>query len=112
MKVKEEFVKQLQASFLEATNYLEWLANVVQVAKKDGKVRNCDGYRDLNKASPINDFPLSHIYVLVDNIVGYALFSFMDSFSGYNEIRLALEDKEKASFITPCTIRLLHSHAI
>ena len=44
----------------------------------------CVDFRDLNKASPKDDFLLSHIDVLVDNIAGHALLSFMDEFSGYN----------------------------
>ena len=63
-------------------NYLEWLANVVPVPKKDGKVRICVDFRDLNKASPKDDFLLPHIDVLVDNTAGHALLSFMDGFSG------------------------------
>ena len=42
-------------------NYLDWLANVVSVLKKDRKVRMCVDFRDLNKASPKDDFPLLHI---------------------------------------------------
>ena len=71
-------------------NYPEWLANVVPVPKKDGKVRMCVDFQDLNKASPKDDFPLPHIDVLLDNIVGHALLSFMDGFSGYNHIKMAL----------------------
>ena len=44
----------------------------------------CVDFRDLNKASPKYDFPLPHIDILVDNIAGHALLSFMDGFSGYN----------------------------
>ncbi|KAL6319878.1 hypothetical protein AAG906_036950 [Vitis piasezkii] len=47
-----------------------WLANVVLVPKKDGKVRVCVDFRDLNKASPKDDFPLPHIDMLVDNTWG------------------------------------------
>ena len=54
-------------------NYPKWLANVVLVSKKDGKVRMCVDFRDLNKASPKDDFALPHINVLVDNIVGHAV---------------------------------------
>lgn len=61
----------------------------------------CVDYWDLNKPSPKGDFPLTLIDVLVDNIVGQALFSFMDGFSRYNKIRMALEDRAKTSFITP-----------
>ena len=82
-------------------NYPKWLVNVVPVPKKDGKVRMCVDFRDLNKASPKDDFLLPHIDILVDNTVGHALLSFMDGFSGYNQIKMALEDMEKTSFITP-----------
>ena len=61
----------------------------------------CIDYRDLNKASPKDDFPLPHIDTLVDNTAGYEWFSFMDGFSGYNKIKIAPEDREKTSFITP-----------
>ena len=47
--------------------YLEWLANVIHVPKKDGKVRVCVDFHDLNKASPKNDFPLPHIDILIDS---------------------------------------------
>ena len=82
-------------------NYPEWLANVVPVPKKDEKVRMCVDFRDLNKVSPKDDFLLPHIDVLIDNTAGHALLSFMDGFSGYNQIQMALEDLEKTSFITP-----------
>jgi ribonuclease HI len=58
-------------------------------------------YRDLNKASPKDDFPLPHIDILVDNAARNATYSFMDGFSGYNQIRMAEEDKEKTTFVTP-----------
>jgi len=61
----------------------------------------CVDYRDLNKASPKDDFPLPHINVLVDNTTRFLIFSFMDGFFGYNQIKMALEDMEKTTFITP-----------
>lgn len=60
--------------------------------KKDDKVRMCVDYRDLNRASPKDDFPLSHIDVLVDNIAQFSVFSFREGFSDYNQIRMAQED--------------------
>ena len=83
-KIKEGVEKQYNAGFLRMVNYLEWLANMVPVPKKDGKVRMCVDFRDLNKASPKDDFPLPHIDVLVDNTARHALLSFMDAFLGYN----------------------------
>ena len=57
-------------------------------------------YRDLNRSSPKDDFPLTHIDVLVDNTAQYKVFSFMDGFSGYNQIKMSPEDMEKTNFIT------------
>ena len=80
--------------------YPERLANVVPVPEKDGKVRVCVDFRDLNKASPKNDFPFLHIDMLVDSTTGHSMLFFMDGFSGYNQILMALEDMEKIVVIT------------
>ena len=84
--MKEEIKKQLSVGFISVVEYLEWLANIVPVPKKDGKVRVCVDFRDLNKASPKDDFPFPHIDLLLDNTVGHSMLSFMDGFSGYNRI--------------------------
>ena len=57
-------------------------------------------YRDLNRASPKDDFPLPHIDILVDNTAQTKVFSFMDGFSGYNQIKMVSKDMEKTTFIT------------
>ena len=72
--------------------YPKWLANVVSVPKKDGKVRVCVDFRDLNKANPKDDFPLQHIDMLVDSTAGHSMLSFMDGFFGYSKILMAPED--------------------
>ncbi|RVX01675.1 Retrovirus-related Pol polyprotein from transposon 17.6 [Vitis vinifera] len=97
---EREIQKQLSVGFLSVVEYPEWLANVVPVPKKDGKVRVCVDFRDLNKASPKDDFPLPHIDMLVDSTAGHSMLSFMDGFSGYSQILMAPEDMEKTSFIT------------
>ena len=84
LKIKEEVEKQYNAGFLKVVNYPEWLANMVLVSKKDGKMRMHVDFWDLNKASPEDDFSLPRIDILVDNIEGHDLLSFMDSFSRYN----------------------------
>jgi len=100
LKIKEEVEKQFNAGFLAVAKYPQWVANVVLVPKKDGKVRMCVDYRDLNRASPKDDFPLPHIDTLVDNTATSSLYSFMDGFFGYNQIKMAPEDMEKTTFIT------------
>ena len=99
LQVKEEIQKQLNV-FISMVEYLEWLANVVPISKKDDKVKVCVDFRNLNKASPKDDFSFPHIDMLVDSIVGHAMLSFIDGFSGYNQILMALKDREKTSFIT------------
>ena len=80
--------------------YLEWLANVVLIKKANGKWRVCVDFTDLNKACSKDSFPLLRIDQLVDSTARHKLLTFMDAFSGYNQIRMAEEDQEKTTFIT------------
>ena len=57
LKVKEEVTNQLKVRFINPINEAEWIANVVHVPKKDGKVRMCVDFRDLNMVCPKHDFP-------------------------------------------------------
>ena len=98
--MKEEIQKKLNVGFISVVQYPEWLANVVPNPKKEGKVRVCVDFKNLNKASPKDDFPLPHIDMLVYSTAGHAMLSFMDGFSGYNQIMMAPKDREKPSFIT------------
>ncbi len=59
----------------------------------------CVDFRDLNRACLKDDFPLPHINVLVDNTAGSALMSFMEGFSGYNQILMATKDMTKTTFV-------------
>ena len=70
------------------------------VKQANGKWRICVYFTDLNKACPKDSYPLSCIDLLVDSTAGHQLLSFMDAFSGYNQIRLNEADQEKTLFIT------------
>ncbi|KAI5437067.1 hypothetical protein KIW84_023257 [Lathyrus oleraceus] len=100
VKIKEEVQKQIDVGFLITVEYPQWVANIVPVPNKDVKVHMCVDYRDLNKASPKDDFHMPHIDMLVDNTAKFKVFSFMDGFSGYNQIKIAPEDMEKITFIS------------
>ena len=76
------------------------MANIVVVSRKDGKIRASMDYKDLNKASSKDDFSLPYINVLVNNAMKSTMYSFMDELSGYNQIRLTKENKEKTTFFT------------
>ena len=58
-------------------------------------------FRDLNKAYPKDKFPLPNVDILVDAVVGHEHFSFMDGYSGYNQILMDLADASKTAFRTP-----------
>jgi hypothetical protein len=91
----------LDADFIREVTYLEWLANVVMVRKKNGKWRLCMDFADLNKCCPKDDFPLAIIDQIVDSIASCEVMALLDYFLGYHQIWLRKEDKEKTSFITP-----------
>ena len=80
--------------------YPEWLVNVVLVKKVNGKWRMCVDFTDLNKPCPKDSFPLLRIDQLVDSTAEHKLLTFMNAFSGYNQIKMVEEDQEKTTFIT------------
>ena len=98
--VIEEVTKLLAAGFIWEIYYPNWLANVALVKKANGKWRMCVDFTDLNKACPKDNFPLPRIDQLVDSTAGHKLLTFMDAFSGYNQIKMAEEDQKKTAFIT------------
>jgi hypothetical protein len=98
--ITEEVQKLLQVGFIQEVNYPEWLANVVLVKKSSGKWRMCVDFTDLNKACPNDSFPLPQMDLLVDSTSEHELFTFMDDFSGYNQIHMDEVDQEKTPFIT------------
>ncbi|XP_070057833.1 uncharacterized protein [Nicotiana tomentosiformis] len=101
-KIKEEITKQLSANVIRVVRYTTWLENVVPVPKKDGKIRVCNDYSDLNKASPKDNFSLPNIHILVDNCAKHEIQSFVDCYAGYHQILMDEEDAEKTAFTTPC----------
>ncbi|CAL8155126.1 unnamed protein product [Prunus armeniaca] len=98
--IEVEINKLLVAGFIEEVFYLEWLANVVLVAKKDQvKWRVCVDYTNLNRACPKDNFPLPRIDQLIDSTSSNQLLSFMNASTGYNQIMMHKDDKAKTSFI-------------
>ena len=78
----------------------DWLANVVMVKKANGKWRICIDFTDLNRACPKDSYPLPQIDTLADSTVRHQLLSFMDAFSGYNQIKMEEVNQEMTSFVT------------
>uniref|UniRef100_A0A2N9G7Y6 Uncharacterized protein n=1 Tax=Fagus sylvatica TaxID=28930 RepID=A0A2N9G7Y6_FAGSY len=97
--IMEEVDKLLAANFIREVFYPDWLANVVMVKKNTGKWRMCVDFTDLNRACLKDSFPLPRIDQLVDSTAGHKLLTFMDAFSGYNQIVMDEGDQDKTSFI-------------
>ncbi|XP_074327063.1 uncharacterized protein LOC141665004 [Apium graveolens] len=98
--LKEEVYRLLEVGLIKESYYPEWLANPMLVKKPNGKWRTCVDFIDLNKACPKDSFQLSRIDQLVDATAGHVLLSFMDAYSGYNQIPIYSPDQEHTSFIT------------
>jgi Reverse transcriptase (RNA-dependent DNA polymerase) len=79
----------------------EWVASIVPVKKKNGQICICVDFRDLNKACPKNDFPLLVTEIIIDHTSSYEVLSFMDGYTGYNQIKMASEDEKNTGFRTP-----------
>lgn len=79
----------------------EWVANLIPIDKKHGMICVCTTFRDLNKGYPKDNFPTPFIDYINDECAGNEIFSFMDGFSGYNQIQNHPKDYHKTTFIFP-----------
>ena len=64
------------------------------------KLRVCVDYKKLNAQTVKDPFPLPFTDMMLDEVAGHQMYNFMDGYSGYNQLALALEDREKTTFIT------------
>jgi hypothetical protein len=99
--IGEEIHKLMAAGFIKEVFHPEWLANPVLVKKKGGKWRMCVDYTGLNKACPKVPYPLPRIDQIVDSTAGCETLSFLDAYSGYDQIKMKESDQLATSFITP-----------
>ena len=89
--IEAEVHKLIACGFIWKEQYqigLHWVANIVPVLKKNEKIWVCIDYHDLNAACPKDEFPLPITDVIIDNTCGFERMSFMDGFSGYNQIKM------------------------
>ena len=88
--IEVEVHKLITCGFIREEQHPDWVSNIVPVLKKNGKIWICIDYRDLNAACPKDEFPLPITDVMIDNTCGFEMMSFMDGFSGYNQIKICL----------------------
>ena len=98
--VKEEIDKLLKVGFIYLVHQVTWLSPIVIVPKKSAKIRVCVDYKKLNASTITDPFPLPFCDTLLDSVARHEIYSFLDGFSGYNQVLMALEDRDKIAFVT------------
>ena len=102
LAIGQEIDRLLAAKFIREIKKSDWVANPVLVPKKNTDIlRMCVDFTSLNKCCPKDHFPLPRIDQIVDSTAGCERLSFLDAYSGYNQIRMKEEDEDKTTFITP-----------
>ena len=96
--IESEVKKLLDSGFVREEQNSNWVANIVLIPKKNEKIRICIDYHGLNAACPQDEFSLPITDVMIDNTCGFERMSFMDGFSGYNQIKMYLDDEKHTSF--------------
>jgi hypothetical protein len=106
-RVKEEVHWLWQAGFIQPCRYADWVSNIIPVEKKNtGKIRICVDFRNLNRATPKDEYPMPVADLLVDSMSGNKVISFLDGNVGYNQIFMAKEDVSKTTFHCPVFVGL------
>jgi hypothetical protein len=82
--INKEITRLYEAKFIRQCQYADWISNIVPVLKENGKLRVCIDFRDLNKATPMDGYPMPVANLLVDAASGHKVISFMDGNAGYN----------------------------
>jgi hypothetical protein len=100
--VREEIQKLLNVRFIYPISGSKWVSPLVVVPNKlTGKWRICVDFREINKATLKDYFPLPFIDQFLDTLSEKKYFSFIYGYSGYNQILIAPKDQDKTTFTCP-----------
>jgi ribonuclease HI len=99
--IEREVKKLLDAKIIVPLRYSDWIANLVPVRKKNEEIRLCVDFRNLNRSSLKDNYPLPKMDYVLERVVGANRMSMIDGFSGYNQIAMNEKDREKTAFTTP-----------
>ena len=98
--MRKELTKLLEAHIIFPIKHSSWVANLVPVRKKNGEIRLCVDFRDLNRASLKDHHPLPSMEQILSKVSGSERFSFLDGFSGYNQVLVQESNRYKTAFTT------------
>jgi ribonuclease HI len=99
--VQKELQKMLAAGIIAQTRHSSWCPNLVVVRKKNGSIKLCVDFINLNIVCKNDNYLLPKMETLLQRVIGSGIISMRDEFSGYNHIRVKEEDRHKTTFITP-----------
>eukprot|EP00253_Pinus_taeda_P024756 PITA_24756 len=99
-QIKIELNKLLKAKIIFPVGHSKWVSNMVPVRKKNRDIRICIDFRNLNKACQKDNFPLPPMEQILQAVAGSELMSFLDGFSGYNQVLVHPDDQLKTTFRT------------
>ena len=99
--IENEIRKLFEENIIFSLRFSKWLANLLLVRKKSGKIRLCVDFRNMNKVSLKDNYPLPKMDHILQKVVGSQRMSMLDSFSRYNQILMHPKDQEKTTFTTP-----------
>jgi hypothetical protein len=88
-RVKEGVDQLLQAGFIQPCCYVECVSNIILVEKNMGKIWVCMDFRNLNRATPKDEYPMPIANLLINSASGNKVISFLDGNAGNNQIFMA-----------------------
>jgi len=91
----------LAAGIIAQTRHSTWCSNLVIVRKKNGTIRLCVDFRNLNLACKKDNYPLPNMETMLQRVTGSRMMSLLDGFSGYNQVWVKKVDRHKTTFTTP-----------
>ena len=97
--IKKEINKLLKIGFNRSVNQATWLSPIVVIPIKNDKIGVCVDYHKLHAVTITNTFPLLFIDSVLDVVASHEMYSFLDGFSRYNQIRMHLDDREETAFV-------------
>ena len=98
--IQSEVKKLLDARIIFKVRHSEWVSNLVPVRNKSVEIRLCVDFKNLNRASDKDNYPVPLMEQILQIVSGSELFSLLDVFSDYNQVLVAEEDRLKTTFRT------------
>lgn len=96
----EALVEEMLGNGIIEHSTSPWASPIVLVAKQDGSTRFCLGYRRLNAITKLDEYPLPRVDDSLDVLSGMKYFSTLDLATGYWQVGMSSDSKEKTAFIT------------